>query len=288
MQKDSWLQSNCQRMRQYYRPLLTVFSVVLVLVLASSCKSQYELLLNSNDNDLKYEKAFEYFNNEKYRRAAELFESLSQVSGGTDRDDTIKFYWGYSNYLYGDYVTAEANLKYFTDIYPLSPFTEYAKYLRIICLYKATYRYELDQVPTYQAMDAIGRFLIENPGSEHADECYAMLDDLNARLDKKAFEAARLYYIMEDYKASRTAFRNILKEDAETIYREDILYYTAMSSYEYALNSVREKQRERYLTFIDDYYNFVSEYPGSDYRKQLDNCYSKVQRYLGRHSGTKE
>ena len=262
------------------------FLAVIVLALAfSSCKSQYELLLNSTDADLKYEKAFEYFNKEKYRKVGELFESLSQVSGGTDRDDTIKFYWGYSNYLYGDYVTAEANLKYFTDVYPASPFTAQAKYLRIICLYNSTYHYELDQQPTYTAMDEIARFLIENPGNEHYDECMAMLDELNARLDLKAFEAAKLYYVMEDYVASRTAFRNILKDDAETIYREDILYYIAMSSYEYAFNSIAARQRERYLTFVDDYYNFVSEYPESGYRKELDNCYSKAQKYLARHKG---
>ena len=224
---------------------IAVFLSAALLALSVSCKSQYDLLLNSTDHDLKYEKAFEYFNNEKYRKAGELFESLSQVSGGTDRDDTIKFYWGYSNYLYKDYVTAEANLKYFIDLYPLSPFTEYAKYLRIICLYNATYR--------------------------------------DARLDKKAFEAARIYYVMEDYVASRAAFRNILKDDAETIYREDILYYTAMSSYEYALNSVPEKQRERYLTFVDDYYNFISEYADSQYRKELDGCYAKARRFLERH-----
>ena len=154
---------------------IAVFLSAALLALSVSCKSQYDLLLNSTDHDLKYEKAFEYFNNEKYRKAGELFESLSQVSGGTDRDDTIKFYWGYSNYLYKDYVTAEANLKYFIDLYPLSPFTEYAKYLRIICLYNATYRYELDQTPTYEAMDAITRFLIENPSSEHYDECQGFI-----------------------------------------------------------------------------------------------------------------
>lgn len=264
---------------------IAVFLSAFLLALSVSCKSQYDLLLGSTDYDLKYEKAFEYFNNEKYRKAGELFESLSQVSGGTDRDDTIKFYWGYSNYLYKDYVTAEANLKYFIDLYPLSPFTEYAKYLRIICLYNVTYRYELDQTPTYEAMDAISRFLIENPSSEHYDECMEMLDDLDARLDKKAFEAARIYYVMEDYVASRAAFRNILKDDAETIYREDILYYTAMSSYEYAHNSVPEKQRERYLTFVDDYYNFISEYADSQYRKELDGCYAKTRRFLERHKG---
>ena len=109
-----------------------------------------------------------------------------------------------------------------------------------------------------------------------------MLKDLNERLDKKAYEAARLYYKMEDYKASRVAFRNVLKDDSENIYREDILYYIAMSSYNYAHLSVPEKQKERYLTFVDDYLNFVGEIPQSHYRKELDNVYRKAQKALGK------
>ena len=34
-----------------------------------------------------------------------------------------------------------------------------------------------------------------------------------------------------------------------------------------------EKQHERYLTFIDDYYNYIGEYPDSPYRKELDKYY---------------
>ena len=109
-------------------------------------------------------------------------------------------------------------------------------------------------------------------------ECKDMLEELNARLDKKAFEAAKLYYKMEDYLASRVAFKNVLKDDADNIYREDILYYIAMSSYKYASLSVQSKQRERYLTFVDDYLNFVGELPDSHYRKELDALYAKVQK----------
>ena len=112
--------------------------------------------------------------------------------------------------------------------------------------------------------------------------CHDMLVDLNERLDKKAYEGARLYYTMENYKASRVAFRNVLKDDAENIYREDILYYIAMSSYKYAQNSIQSKQKERYLTFVDDYLNFIGEIPDSHYRKELDNVYRKVQKALGR------
>ena len=109
-----------------------------------------------------------------------------------------------------------------------------------------------------------------------------MLVDLNERLDRKAYEGAKLYYRMEDYLASRIAFKNVLKDDADNIYREDILYYIAMSSYKYAHESVQAKQRERYLSFVDDYLNFIGELPDSRYRKELDIVYQRAQRALGK------
>ena len=55
-----------------------------------------------------------------------------------------------------------------------------------------------------------------------------------------------------------------------------------MSSYNYAHMSIPEKQKERYLTFVDDYLNFIGEIPGSHYRKELDNVYRKAQKALGK------
>ena len=132
-------------------------------------------------------------------------------------------------------------------------------------------------------MNAISEYILEFPDNTHMKECKDMLDNLNERLDRKAYEAAKLYYKMEDYLASRVAFRNVLKDDSENVYREDILYYIAMSSYKYAYLSVPSKQKERYLTFVDDYYNFIGEIPESHYRRELDNVYRKAQKALGRN-----
>ena len=145
------------------------------------------------------------------------------------------------------------------------------------CLYRATLRYELDQTPTYTAITAMGEYLANHPTGINADICRHWMEELSERLDRKAFENARLYYKMEDYMASRVALRNVLKNNADNVFREDILYYTAMSSYRYALLSVKEKQKERYLVFQDDYLNFVSEFPESSYRKELDALYNKVK-----------
>ena len=259
-----------------------LFAVIAAAVLACSCKSQYELLLNSNDIDAKYDAAFAYFNEGKYSKAASLFESLSMLTNGTERDDTVRYYWGLSNYKYKDYYTAETNFDQFIQSYPRSPFISDATYLRIDCLYRSTLRYELDQTPTYKAINAISQYILEHEDTEHMEVCRDMLVELNERLDRKAYEGAKLYYKMEDYLAARVAFKNVIKDDSENVYREDILYYIAMSSYKYAHLSVPEKQKERYLAFVDDYYNFIGELPDSKYRKELDSVYQKVQRALGR------
>lgn len=258
---------------------VTLYSFLLfgVIALAAGCKSQYEQLLEGGDTQAKYAAAFDYFNKGKYSRAAQLFESLSLVSSNTPQDDTIQYYWALSNYNQKDYYTAEANFQQFISNFPASPFTESAEFLRIDCLYRSTLRYELDQGPTYTAITAISEYIISHPSSPNTAVCQKMLKELSDRLDRKAYENARLYYKMEDYKASRVAFRNILKDDSDNIYREDILYYTAMSSYHYARLSVQSKQKERYMVFVDDYLNFIGEYPESHYRKELDGLYAKVR-----------
>lgn len=266
---------------------LSIFALAAALAVVS-CRSQYEAMLNSSDTDAKYDAAMAYFQKEKYAKSASLFESLSILTNGTERDDTVQYYWGLSNYLLKDYYTAETNFNQFTINFPRSPFTEDARFLRIDCLYRQTRRYELDQTPTNLAINTINEYLKEYPANPHVSDCTSMLTDLSGRLDRKSYEAARLYFKMEDYKASRVAFRNILKDDPDNIYREDILYYIAKSSYKYANLSVRSKQKERFLTFMDDYLNFVGEIPQSPYRKELDLLYSRAQKSIGSYSAADE
>ena len=265
------------------RKLKYTVAAALLLMAAFACKSQYDILLASNDIDAKYEAAMELFQNKKYQKAAQLFESMSILTSGTARDDTVQYYWGLSNYRNRDFITAESNFARFVQNFPRSPFAPDAEFYRLDCMYRATYRWELDQLPTRTCMASITEYMREHPEDDvHQQACQAMMVDLQDRLDRKDFEAGRQYYRMEDYPAARVKLRNVLKTNADNNYREDVLYYTAMSSYHYARLSVWQKQRERYLTFVDDYLNFVGEYPESHYRRELDNHYRQVQKFLGK------
>jgi outer membrane protein assembly factor BamD len=257
-------------------------AAIAILVTAGACASKFETLLTSNDVDAKYEAAMNYYQNKKFARAAQLFESMAVLTSGTARDDTVQFYWGMSNYRNKDFYTAEGNFASFIQNFPRSPFTSDAEFYRLDCMYRATYRYELDQMPTRSCLAAISEYEREHPDdAAHLAACAEMKHDLQDRLDRKELEAGKLYYRMEDYLAAQVKLRNVLKTNADNFYREDVLYYTAMSSYNYARLSVADKRRERYLVFSDDYLNFVGEYPESHYRKELDGLYRRVQGVLG-------
>lgn len=267
----------CRKTKETYMQLRKILAVVLLALVQVSCSSHYEKVMKSQDVDFKYKAAFEYFNQGKFKKAADVFDHLNLLVQGLPQEDTVSFYHGLCNFKYGDYETAEAALAKFIEVYPRSAFTIEAKYLRIKCLFDETLRYELDQTPTRKAMAVISEFMYENPESEYYPVCKGMMDELMERLERKSLESAKIYYTMEDYQAARYALKNVLKDNADNRYREDVLYYTAMASYKYALNSVKDKQKERYLDFIDDYYNFISEYPDSKHKKELDELYAKVE-----------
>ena len=257
-------------------------AAIAILVTAGACASKFETLLTSNDVEAKYAAAMNYYQNKKFARAAQLFESMAVLTNGTARDDTVQFYWGMSNYRNKDFYTAEGNFASFIQNFPRSPFTSDAEFYRLDCMYRATYRYELDQMPTRSCLAAINEYEREHPDdAAHLAACAEMKHDLQDRLDRKELEAGKLYYRMEDYLAAQVKLRNVLKTNADNFYREDVLYYTAMASYNYARLSVVARRRERYLVFSDDYLNFVGEYPESHYRKELDGLYRKVQDVLG-------
>ena len=163
--------------------LIVLFSVAFGVM---ACSTFYDSVMKSTDVDYKYDAAFKFYNNKKYKKAAEVFESLKLATTGTPQEDTVNYYLGLSNYKFGDYIAAEANFDQFAQVFPRSPFTEDARYLRILCLYESTLRYELDQTPTRKAMVVISEFMYDNPGSDYYPKCQEIMADLVERLDRKS------------------------------------------------------------------------------------------------------
>ena len=104
--------------------------------------------------------------------------------------------------------------------------------------------------------------------SEKAGQCNALIDELRAKLQKKDYEIAMLYYRMDRYQAAVTSFDILLNAYPDTQYREEVMYFSIRAYFDFANQSVREKRNERYQESIERYQKFISRFPDSKYAKE--------------------
>jgi outer membrane protein assembly factor BamD len=91
------------------------------------------------------------------------------------------------------------------------------------------------------------------------------VQELRLKLEFKAFEIAKQYNTIRDYKSAIIVLDDFISDYPGTPYREDALYYLLDSSYELAVNSINSKKPERLDNAKKIYKELLSTYPESKY-----------------------
>lgn len=252
---------------------------LLGLLLLTSC-GEYQKLLKSNDYQLIYSKAVEYYNKGDYQRAMSLLDGIRTVFIGTPKAQNIAYYRAFCSYNQKEYPYAAELFKQFVTTYPESPFAEECLFMSGFCDYKASPKPRLDQQLTQKAINEFQLYLNRYPGSDRKEKINGYMDELRDKLAYKAYLAAKNYYQREHYKAAIISFQNCLKDFPGSKYREEIMYMLFASKYEMAANSVEEKKLERYNAAKEEYYYFADEYPNSKYSADMKKKYDIINNYL--------
>ena len=245
------------------KPVLKITVCSAVLLLAAGC-SGYNKLLKSNDREQMYKAALDYFEKGKFDKTLQLFEEIAPYYQGTVREDTILFYTADAHFRSRDYQLSSMEFDDFRRRFGRSPFVEEAEYKYAMGFYYMSPPANRDQTSTYMAITSINEYLQRYPNSLKKQLCLIRLDELQQTLYDKSFI-------------------NALREYPETPHREEILYLTVKSCYELAANSVHALQTDRYLDMLDAYYTFISEFPESGYRRELDRLQKTAREYLDKH-----
>lgn len=241
---------------------------------AVGCKSKFEKLQASNDTGKKYQEGIRLYNSKKYSKALILFDDLNQKYRGRDEAEDLAFYLAYTNYKLKDYTTARYQFKVFADTYPNSPKAEECRYMSAYCYYLESPNYSLDQDNTVKAIDALQLFINLYPKSERVAEASKLIQDLRDKLEKKAFDNAKLYlttggYDAQNYRSAVIAFRNVLRDYPDTKYAEEIGYLSIRAQILYAQNSLETKQEERYNEAVTMADEFAEDFANSKYLKEV-------------------
>ncbi len=263
-----------------------ILLLICVTVLCSSC-GEYNRLLKSNDPDLKFSYAKKYFNEKKYSKSAVLLEEVIHYFRGRTEAEESLYLLAQSYYGQKDYYTASEYFKSYYDTYPKGEFAELSRYYGAYGLYLNSPDPRLDQSQTYEAISQFMQYMEFYPQGEHVKKAQDIVFELQEKLAYKEYLAAKLYYNLgtymgNNYLSSVITAENALTSYPFTKYREELIYLMVSSKYQLALVSIDERLQGRYREVVDEYYNYMNEYPEGKYVKQVkkyfDFANSKIEK----------
>ncbi len=264
-----------------YKRILRFSGFMIALLVISAC-SQYQRLLQSDDHELKYQTAIEYYEEGEHGRTITLLSDVMPVYRGTAEAQRINYYFAMAHYKNGEYTLASHYFKSYVDAFPNSENAEEFLFLSAYCQYLESPRYSLDQTNTRQAIREFQNFINRYPQSERVADANELIDRLRLKLEKKHFEIGQLYYNISDYQAAATTFETYINDFPDSEYREKAMFLTVKAYYEFAYNSIPQRQEERYGKVIDAYNEFVRRFPDSDMIEEASEMHEKAQSAIER------
>ena len=268
-----------------------ILLVGLSLFFFASCATSEKTLDSKSVRTIKrkhtvneqYLRALDYYETKRYDKALSLFYNIEEAYRGHQRIDTIMFYSANCHYFDKDYITSSEMYNAYRITMGRGEFAELADLYYALSLYKVSPDVELDQTYTGLAISAFGDFIYRNPGHEMIPQCEQYISELQLRLYENDFDIAKTYYNIGYYNSCLQVLDNILQNDPNTPFREEVLFMIVKTNYEYARMSVPSKRLERFYGVIDGYYRFVEEYPNS---KLLDKAKKHHKHAVGFADGT--
>ena len=259
---------------------------VWVVVMLASC-SPFSKLQKSGTDAEKYKAAIEYYKKGDWYRAGLLFEELIPVLKGSTESEMAQFYYAYTQFHQQQYLLGATLFKKFYETFARSDYAQEAMYMYAYSLYKDTPAFDLDQSNTLTATSALQDFINAYPDSKYVDEGTKLILELRQKLERKAYEKAKLYYKtsgfnIASYKSSVIAINNFQKEFPDSKFNEELAFLKVDAQYSLAKNSFENKQKERYQEAIGYYQTFVDKYPISSYLKQAEKMYADSQQEVER------
>lgn len=261
-----------------------VISLV-VIAITVSC-DVVNKAIKSGDPQHAYQQGLMLYEQEKWQKASQLFEACRHIYVGTPREDSLSFYNARCKFKEHRWEEASMLLDEYRRKFGRSPFIEDAEGMYALCYYYMSPSPEHDQSVTAQAIIAITEFMSRYPESENLPEFNNMLKDLTERLQEKSYLNAYTYYKIGRYKSAIVAFKNAMKNYPNSPRTEEMMYYTTVSAYRLAANSVESKQLDRYISMLDHYYSYISEYPESKHRPQLERMAREARNFIDKNKTT--
>lgn len=234
------------------KTFLKIFSLLLALVVLSSC-SDYQKIIKGDNYEEKFQEANRQYEKSNYSRAIALYEQIYQRFPRTDQGQVAYFRMAKSYFAEKDYILAGYYFNQFYLRFPLSDNAEDALFHTAICSVKESPSHTLDQEATELALNDLQTFIQRYPESEFVDSCNRTMDRLRFKIETKKYNAVKLYDKMDDYRASVASAKSFIDEYPRSTYLKEVALMQFDNAYRLAMNSILSMKKERIEDALETY-----------------------------------
>lgn len=245
--------------------------------------SEFRKLQKSTDWRIKYDAAVNYYergDKGDYIKASMLLEEILPIITGMPEAENANFYFAYCHFHQNLFVESAFYFKTFYETYSRSEFALESMYLRAYSLFLDSPVEELDQSSSAEAIAAMQQFLNLYPETEYSGQATATINELQRKLESKAYRNALLYKKLSQYNSAVITFENFSKDYPDSQYNEEVNYLKLESQYLYSKRSISSKQKERYEKAIEIYIYFIENYTDSKFAKDAERINDDCRKWM--------
>lgn len=260
-----------------------IIIMIATCLMMTSCTRQARLMAKYAKKGNVQEKdsaAMYYVEHRNYDKASFLLEELMGLTRTTPRYEEILRKYAMCKYNMHEYLMATYFFDQYLAQYPTSKYAEEFAYLQAYSFYLQSDPYFLDQVYSQKAAESLQAYILNYPNSKHIKEAEGYLSELYGRKVMKAFEQAKLYYKVYNYKAAVSSLQSFMDAYPDSKYKEEANFLLVKSAYELSLESIEVKKVNRFKDAIEFYQKFMEKYPNSIYKKEAVALYDLMKKGL--------
>ena len=203
-------------------------TVILFAIVLSSCT--HEL----NIQDAGFEKSFtiakKKYNDGNYLQALDDFNVIILNYGGQSGIDSVQFLLANTHFKLEEYYSSSYEFNKLTESFPESKLSEESYFNSALSYYKLSPIYSLDQKETYSAITKFQFYLDLYPVGKFADKANGFIQELREKLARKEFESGQLYMKMDQPRAAKFYFLEVVNNYYDTKFYIQSLKYMAEAS----------------------------------------------------------
>ena len=253
-----------------------LFSLLVLALVFTSCKNK-ELIQPGDTVVEAYNKAKALYDKEKYTEAADAFETVFNISRGTQYAQDSQYYLAESYYKNKRFLLAASEYQRYSSLYPRSERREETDFKEALSYYELSPRYKIDQQYSRKAIEKFRLYNSRYPNSDKVEEAAQYITELRSKLAHKLFGSAELYMRTDQYEAAIIYYDLIINNYPESKWAERALVNEIEAYNIYADKSIRDKQDERYGKAVETYEKYIQLFPNGPNRTEAEALVDKAR-----------